>query len=202
MADYFFVPGGKRTAADWDQVRGILAKAGHRTQAITLSDPQRSTLGQHIDQVVAALRAWGGERVRLVGHSYASLVITGAAAALPGTVHGLGYLDCLVPQCGLSLFDYFRQAGLDPASYGVPAWPPFTQPLLFDPALIQPLPKLYVHCRHSQFLALTGEPVRYVRQHASQDHWTYRELDADHYLMLTHAPELAAILEEMSGVEG
>ena len=73
MARYLFVPGGKRGASDWDQVRAILEDRGHATQAITLADPE----------------------------------------------------------------------------------------------------------------------------HAMDEHWTYREIDADHYVMLDHAPELAAILEEM-----
>jgi pimeloyl-ACP methyl ester carboxylesterase len=197
MANYLFVPGGKRTAADWDQVRELLEKAGHHTRAITLSDPEHSTLRQHIAQVEGALSAWGRKKVRLAGHSYASLVITGAAASRPQALGALIYVDALVPVNRLTLFDFFRRAGVDPASYGVPAWPPFTEPLVFDSALIQPLPKLYVHCLRSQFLAMTGEAVRYVREHASQEHWIYRELDADHYVMLDHAPELAAILEEI-----
>ena len=197
MADYFFVPGGKRTASDWDQARAILEAAGHRTRAITLSDPEHATLDQHVGELGAALAAWGPGPVRLVGHSYASLVITGAAAARPRAIEGLGYVDCLIPQSGLSLFDYFRAAGEDPDAYGVPAWPPFTQPLVFDQAAINQLPKLYVHCLRSQFLALTGEPVRHVQEHARDENWRYREVDADHYVMLNHAPELAAILEEM-----
>jgi len=195
MADYLFVPGGKRTASDWDQVRAILEKAGHQTQAITLSDPEHSTLEQHIDEVRAAISKAGWSEVRLVGHSYASFVITGAAAALPRAMQSLAYVDCLIPVSGRSLWDFFTQAGQDLASYGVPTWPPFTAPLVFDPAVLQPLPKLYVHCLRSQFLALTGEPVRYVKEHAASGHWTYREIDADHYVMLNHAPELAAILQ-------
>ncbi len=197
MADYFFVPGGKRAASDWDQVRAILDKAGHQTRAITLSDPEHATLEQHIDEVCAAINQAGWSGVRLVGHSYASFVITGAAAALPQAMQGLAYVDCLIPASGRSLWDYFTEAGVDPAAYGVPAWPPFTAPLVFDPAVVRSLPKLYVHCLRSQFLAMTGEPVRHVKEHAASEHWAYREIDADHYVMLDHAPELAAILQEI-----
>ncbi|MCB2226770.1 MAG: alpha/beta hydrolase [Desulfarculaceae bacterium] len=197
MARYLFVPGGKRTGADWDSVRTILDNQGHVTQAITLSDPEHATLEGHVAEVRAALAAWGDEPVRLVGHSYASLVISGAAAAMPESVESLGYVDCLIPVSGRSLFDFFRSAGVDPDAFGVPAWPPFTQPLVFDEKALRALPKLYVHCLRSQFLAMTGEPVRHVRAHLADEHWTYREVDADHYVMLEHAPELAAILEEM-----
>ncbi|MCF8032414.1 MAG: alpha/beta hydrolase [Desulfarculaceae bacterium] len=197
MARYFFVPGGKRTASDWDQVRAILETAGHQTRAITLSDPKQASLEGHVSEVERALAAWGPEPVRLVGHSYASLVITGAAAARPTAIQGLGYVDCLIPASGLSLFDFFCQAGQDPAASGVPAWPPFTQPLVFDQSAVTPLPKLYVHCLRSQFLSLTQQPVRRAKEHAQDEHWQYREIDADHYVMLNHAPKLAAILKEM-----
>lgn len=197
MARYFFVPGGKRGASDWDQVRAILEEQGHQTKAITLADPEHATLEGHVAEVRAALAAWGSQPVRLVGHSYASLVISGAAAARPEAIESLGFVDCLIPTSGRSLFDFFRQAGVDPNAFGVPAWPPFTQPLVFDEKAIQALPKLYVHCVRSQFLSLTRAPVRRVQAHLADEHWAYREIDADHYVMLEHAPELAAILEEM-----
>ncbi len=194
MAIYLFVPGGKRSKDDWDQVRAILEERGHQTEAITLSDPQRSSLERHIDEVCGLITKQGLQEVWLTGHSYASFVTTGAAARLPARVARLIYVDALIPQSGMSLFDFFELAGVDPASYGVPAWPPFTQPLLFDEAVIAALPKRYIHCLMSQFLEMTRDIPQYVKSRAVREHWQYLELDADHYCMLNHAPELAELL--------
>ena len=43
--------------------------------------------------------------VVLVGHSYAGMVVTGAAARLPHRLARLVYLDAVVPRSGQSLFD-------------------------------------------------------------------------------------------------
>jgi len=203
MAHYLFVPGGKRKGDDWDAVRALLEARGHHTDAITLSDPEHATLGGHIAEVCERLRA-AENPVRLVGHSYASFVITGAANALPAKIEQLIYVDSSIPDSGQSLFDVFRAAGVDPAKFGVPAWPPFTEPLVFDPALLEPIPKLYIHCLRSQFLELAADILPRFKPLAGSDaweytpwrdrHWRYRELDSDHYCMLGNPEELAELI--------
>ena len=194
MTHYLFVPGGKRTAEDFERVRELLEAGGHRTDAITLSDPETVDLTRHIGELCDLVDRIGARNLYLVGHSYAGFVITGAANRLTGAIEQLVYLDTLIPEDGKSLLDFFDAAGLDAAAFGVPAWPPFVEKLWFDPAIINGLPKTYIHCLRSQFLALTRPAVDRVHARLAQEHWTCRALDADHYCMINAAEAVAEML--------
>lgn len=203
MTHFLFVPGGKRTKEDFDQVRALLGAEGHRTDAITLSDPERSTLSDHIAELCDLIGRLDAKALHLVGHSYASFVITGAADRMPRAIERLVYLDTLIPEDGRSLLDFFDDAGVDAAAYGVPAWPPFVEKLHFDGTVIDALPKTYIHCLRSQFLVMTGAAVDRVRSRLEREHWTYAELDADHYCMINAAEDVAGILAgSQIGVRG
>ncbi len=104
MAYYFFVPGGKRKKDDWDDVRAVLESHGQRTDAITLSDPEHSTLSGHISEVCDRIDACKVRDVCLVGHSYASFVITGVAYTIPEKIAGLIYIDSSIPESGQLAF--------------------------------------------------------------------------------------------------
>jgi pimeloyl-ACP methyl ester carboxylesterase len=175
-------------------VRAVLEARGHESQAITLSDPERSNLSRHIAEVQELIQAGGQGRIVLVGHSYASFVITGVAAKMPDKIARLVYVDACIPKSGQSLLDVFAAAEVDQKKFGVPSWPPFMEPLVFDQAVIDQLPKTYVHCLRSQFLELTRAIPAYVKAHPPAEHWDYYDLDADHYCMLNHAEALAGIL--------
>lgn len=194
MAFYLFVPGGMRTGQDWDQVRAILEGQGHQTRAITLSDPQTSSLDEHISQVLLMMEDIDQEGIILVGHSYASFVITGAAAQAPQRLARLVYVDSSIPQSGQSLLQVISRGGFEAAQFGVPSWPPFTQTLVFDQAVIDQLPKTYIHCLRSQFLGLGKAVVAYVLSRPQAEGWRYYELDTDHYCMLNQPQELARLL--------
>lgn len=204
MAIYLFVPGGKRTKGDWDALRAILASRGQRTEAITLSDPERASLGDHIAEVCRLIDQGDLREVILVGHSYAGFVITGVADAVPGRIARLVYVDSAIPVSGQSLFDVFGAAGIDPGKYGVPAWPPFRSPLVFDAAVIGKIPKTYIHCLRSQFLEMTHAIPRRFKKGPSGNlweylptgdaNWRYESLYADHYCMLNAPAALAEIL--------
>lgn len=196
MDAYVFVPGGRRAQEDWDRVRAILEGRGRPTKALTLSDPECSTLDGHVDQVVRFLDGLSARRVILVGHSYGGLVITGAADRAPHRAAGLVYVDSAIPQSGKSLLDLFREAGVDHAKFGVPEWPPFTAPLTFDRSVLDRLPKTYIRCTRRQFLTMTAGAPAYMERHGRAGRWRYRELAADHYCMLNAAAELAEILLE------
>lgn len=191
VTHYLFVPGGKRTKEDFDSVRSLLEAAGHQTDAITLSDPQIATLSDHIEELCDRIGSFGTRRLHLVGHSYASFVIVGAADRLPESVERLVFLDTLIPQSGMSLLDFFTAAKIDAAGFGVPSWPPFVEQLVFDTAMLRTIPKTYIHCLDSQFLVMTKDAVRHVKAHLAPEHWTYLEIQSDHYCMIT-APALVA----------
>jgi len=116
------------------------------------------------------------------------------ANAIPEKIARLIYIDSPIPENGKSLFDFFHLAGVDPEKYGVPAWPPFTERLLFDQSIIRKIPKVYIHCIDSQFLEMTRNIPQYVKGHARDDHWVYFDLDSDHYCMLKNPRELAEII--------
>lgn len=196
MAHYLFVPGGKRTKQDWDALRPLLEADGHRTDAITLSDPARADLSGHVAELCGMIERIDARRLHLVGHSYASFVITGAASALPKRLETLVYLDSIVPVSGQSLFDFFRQANVDPADYGVPAWPPFIEALCFDQDTVNGIPKSYIHCLRSQFMAVTRGIPACVKARPADENWTYFELDSDHYCMIEDPAALADIIRQ------
>ncbi|MEM8572049.1 MAG: alpha/beta hydrolase [Pseudomonadota bacterium] len=183
-SQFLFVPGGQRTKQDFDSVRSLLEADCHETDAITLSDPREATLTNHIDEVCALIEQSGAKRLHLVGHSYASFVITGAADRVFNKIERLIFLDTLIPENGKSLLDLFADAEIDPGGFGVPSWPPFIEKLFFDARKLAEVRKTYVHCLNGQFLALTHKAVHHVKTHEVQEHWTHIEIEADHYCMI------------------
>ena len=96
----------------WRRVLGPLRAAGHEVHAVTLTgDGERAhlrhagiRLQDHVDDVVALVRAEELDGVILVGHSYGGMVVTGAAdrltATAPDRVRGIVYVDAMVPLPG------------------------------------------------------------------------------------------------------
>ena len=96
----------------WSRVLPRLAAAGARAHAVTLTGVgERAhlltpgvTLATHVQDVIGLIEAEELDRVVLVGHSYAGLVITGVADRLqrerPGALARLVYLDACVPEPG------------------------------------------------------------------------------------------------------
>lgn len=103
------VHGAWQSAACWDGVICRLADLGKRGAAVALSGLGTGTahldhkigLSTHIEDVVAAIDS-AGERVVLVGHSYAGMVVTGACARRPDQVLGIVYVEGFVPRDGQS----------------------------------------------------------------------------------------------------
>ncbi|MGY0196860.1 alpha/beta fold hydrolase [Leptothrix sp. BB-4] len=100
----------------WRRVLAPLRAAGHEVHAVTLTgDGDRAhlrhagiRLKDHVDDVVALVRAEELDGVILVGHSYGGMVVTGAADRLSavasgnvrGLVRGIVYVDAMVPLPG------------------------------------------------------------------------------------------------------
>eukprot|EP01034_Spumella_vulgaris_P039490 gene39490-48797_t len=82
-------------------------------------EPARgANLDSHVDEVVQALHEGDAPAV-LVGHSYAGMVITGAADRAPSRVGALVYADAYVPEHGDSLWSLTSQAYRDRFIAGV-----------------------------------------------------------------------------------
>ncbi len=81
-----------------------LAGVGERSQ-----DPQPITLQTHIDNVIESIASTSAP-VALLGHSYAGMVVTGAATQALTPIAHLVYLDAFVPQPGDSFFSLMKPA--------------------------------------------------------------------------------------------
>lgn len=96
----------------WRRVLPLLRAAGAEAHAVTLTGVgERAhlmspliTLQTHVQDVIGLIEAEELQRVVLVGHSYAGLVVTGAAdrlqAAAPGVLAQLVYVDAVLPYPG------------------------------------------------------------------------------------------------------
>jgi pimeloyl-ACP methyl ester carboxylesterase len=62
-------------------------------------------LDTHVADIASLLTYEDLSDVVLVGHSYAGMVITGVAAAVPDRISRVVYLDAIVPRSGKSLLD-------------------------------------------------------------------------------------------------
>lgn len=99
----------------WRRVADLLGAAGHRVFCPTLTGVgERShllrpevDLETHIGDVLGVLEAEELDRVVLVGHSYAGLVISGVAARAPQRLRQLVYLDALLVEDGRSWAEVF-----------------------------------------------------------------------------------------------
>lgn len=112
MSDtYVLVHGAWHTGAELEAVAGHLREAGHQALCVTLAgnrpgdDRSRSGLREAVDSLVAFVEGRGLERVRLVGHSYGGMVLTGAAERLLPRLARLVYVNAFVPNPGECLND-------------------------------------------------------------------------------------------------
>jgi pimeloyl-ACP methyl ester carboxylesterase len=188
------VHGGQSAVSVWDKVVPLLAERGYKAYAPSLSRPDVSTLREHISEICGLLEDEGLNGMILVGHSYASMVITGVADSVPERIRHLIYIDCAVPINGMSLYGMFEPLGITSEEYGLPQEPPFLEPLFFDESKVRAIPKTYVHCKRSEFIAVGKPFFERVVENAERDNWDYFQLDSDHVCMVSHPVELAEIL--------
>ena len=99
----------------------------------------------------------------------------------------------VVPENGKALYDFFDREKY--AKYGLEPLKPFTTPLYFDEEKIKRIPKTYIHCKRSEFLAIGEVAFKRVFERAKQDNWSYFELDTSHNCMATQPKELTETLE-------
>lgn len=121
MANIVLVPGGFHGAWYFTPMLGGPRSAGHVVHPITFSGLGGGTatpspainLETHIADLVALIEDEQLEDVVLCGHSYAGLVIAGAAERLPGRVRTLIFLDAIVPHDGDSVWSLWNDRQRD-----------------------------------------------------------------------------------------
>ena len=112
-ATFVLVHGAWHGGWCWQRVNDRLTALGHRVFAPTLTGVgERShlnspsvNLSTHISDVVNEIQWKSLEDVVLVGHSYAGMVITGAAEQVAAKIASIVYLDAFIPADGQSLGD-------------------------------------------------------------------------------------------------
>ena len=112
MSTFVLVHGAWQSTGTWDVLSPLLEKRGHRVITPLLSGlgtDQRHlspeiTLHQHIADVSLELSKVP-DRVILVGHSYAGMIISGVVEANPTRVQRLVFIDAFIPEDGQSVLD-------------------------------------------------------------------------------------------------
>jgi pimeloyl-ACP methyl ester carboxylesterase len=113
MATFLLVHGAWHSGRSWDRVVPLLESAGHQVLAPSLTGYGDRAhllgpgvgLGTHIDDVAGLIEDERLDEVVLVGHSYAGMVISGAAHQVPERIAHLVFLDAMVPDDGEAAVD-------------------------------------------------------------------------------------------------
>jgi pimeloyl-ACP methyl ester carboxylesterase len=108
---YVLVHGAWHTGAEMEAVAGHLRANGHVVHCPTVAgnnmddDRDRIGLEQAISSIVAYIEENDLRDIRLVGHSYGGMVISGVADRLTERIKRLVYVNAFVPLHGQSLND-------------------------------------------------------------------------------------------------
>ncbi|MCU0701734.1 MAG: alpha/beta hydrolase [Myxococcaceae bacterium] len=117
---FVLVPGAWHGGWAFERVGRLLEAQGHSVDAVTLPGLAERKgeldasirLKSHIDDVRGRVER-ATTPVVLVGHSYAGMVVTPVAAALPARLARLVYLDAFIPTPGSSMLSLMKQAYSD-----------------------------------------------------------------------------------------
>ena len=177
MATYLLVHGAWHSGQCWARVVPLLGSAGHRvvTPSLTGYGDQAHLLSPdvgldtHVDDIVRLILEEDLTEVVLVGHSYAGLVISGAANQVPDRIAHLVYLDAMVPEDGENAIDVLpvTQAMIDQAVQAGHGWRVPPPPELPPPAglfgVTDPADLAWLRTM------LSDQPVRCLQQRVRMD---------------------------------
>ncbi|MFH8369313.1 alpha/beta fold hydrolase [Streptomyces sp. NPDC018031] len=220
MTTFVLVPGAWHGGWTFEPLARELRGHGHQAYPVTLTGvggrkhllTASVNLDTHIEDVVNLLVDEGITEAVLVGHSYAGMVLTGAADRVPDRVAGLVYVDAVVPEDGDSCWslvtDNERAWYLN--GVGESGYTSAPQPF-FDPrATPHPLASLMQavrleggldRFRNKHYVHATGwpgtspfEPVR--RRLLADPAWRVHPVDSGHNVMGGAPDALLRILLE------
>lgn len=117
MAAFVLVHGAWHGGWCYQRVARLLRAGGHEVHTPTLTGlgershllTETTGLDTHIQDVLNVIRWEDLDDVVLCGHSYAGMVVTGVADAIPAKISALVYLDAYVPKDGESIWDYLGE---------------------------------------------------------------------------------------------
>ncbi|MFI7454592.1 alpha/beta fold hydrolase [Nonomuraea sp. NPDC049714] len=197
MATYLLVHGAWHSGQCWERVVPLLASAGHRVIAPSLTGygDKAHLLGPevgldtHVDDIVSLITEEDLTEVVLVGHSYAGLVISSVANQVPDRIARLVYLDAMVPEDGESAVDAqpVTQTLIDLAVKSGTGWrvpplpempPPFGLFGVTDPADVAWLRAM-----------LSDQPVRCLQQPVRLDNPAVNAIPRAHIHCTAGVPE-------------
>ena len=211
MATIIIIPGGYHGAWYFSPIMPRLRNAGHDAHALTLTGlggpPGRHwpaiNLDTHIEDVVSYIENEKLTDVVLCGHSYAGLVIAGAADRLPGRIRTLLFIDALVPRDGESVWSTWgpeqREAFVQNSPDGIVTNPPpgvdprarphplacFLQPVRLGDHAYQVDEKVFVWCR-----AWADGPYKAIHERVdAEGDWTIHRIPFGHDIM-NEAPDV------------
>lgn len=232
MADFVLVHGAWHGAWCWRKLLPGLWRAGHRAFAVDLTGlgarrhlfRPSLELADHVTDVVQTLDNEELQHAVLVGHSYAGLVVTGAADQRPQRVSALVYLDAVVPEPGESWSSTHTpstqaerratiaaQGGLpppDPAAFGLQGedrdWvlrqqSPhpggcYDEPLAFDPTRWARLRRVFIDCHAPALPTIAESRARAQRQPG----WELHAMATGHDPMVSAPDALLGLLLDVA----
>jgi pimeloyl-ACP methyl ester carboxylesterase len=224
-APFVLVPGAWSGGWNWKPLVPLLRAAGHDAYPLTLTGlgerchllGPEIDLETHISDVVNTILFEDLQDVVLVGHSYAGIVVTGAAARVAGRLRNLVYLDSTVPEAGQCFRDTLLPELQERNAARADGWRlpvpdgPSEIPDLAVAARVQANQRTHPIATMTQPLAQgrpAGVPCSYIfctgsvmvpalRPHAERARaagFGYYELPTIHHCMYTMPRELADIL--------
>jgi pimeloyl-ACP methyl ester carboxylesterase len=232
MADFVLVHGAWHGAWCWKKIVPPLWAAGHRVFAVTLTGvgerahllSKAITLDTHIADVVGLIESEELPDPILVGHSYAGVVITGAAARLGTRLRHLVYLDAVVLRSGESwssthtpetqaarrqaIAEHGALPPPDPGLFGLAGadrdWVARRQtphpggvydaPLEFDPQRLQGLSRTFIDCTSPALATIDVSRTR-VR---GEPGWNLVEIATGHDAMISAPDALQQALTRLA----
>ena len=192
---YVLVHGGSKDGGVWNLVAQQLRQQGCQVYCPSLPEASHSSLKEHIDTVCQVFTQNALSQVRLVGHSYGGVVITGVADLMHDKIEKLIYLDSTVPDSGQSLFTAATAASHESLQkQGVDPKPPFIQPVIYDAKKWSELEKHFILCTESEFLKISKPTYERTLARKIQENWTSHKIKAPHAAMLKATNELIQLL--------
>jgi len=111
MSTFVLVHGAFAGKYAWDKVKSLLENADHNVKTFDLpahgddiTPPGETSFGSYLNTVIGEINAVD-EKVVLVGHSMAGVVISAVAENIPRKIDKLVYLSAYLPKSGQSLED-------------------------------------------------------------------------------------------------